>query len=566
MTRDPRTCNSILLAKFLAVVAACIPVLVRPCVAAGKRPNFIVFITDDQSPMPWPSDGYRSSPPFGYCGSDEVLTPEIDRLAAEGMVFTRAYVSSSVCSPSRYTLLTGRYAGRCEGPEFLSLHPPGTMTRVENNTELEAGRANLARLLRDAGYRTGFVGKCHLVDHAILNNRSKWPDRGLLTYGKDDDPKNSVTSEMMRANHSRWCRRLAAFGFTWAGGVYAANLRELYNEPANLHNIDWTTEAALEFLSEPSDEPFFLYYATTMPHGPEPWNKKDAKYLRGLDGDPAITGEGYRADLASPALETRLQAKELVQSEGKAPDHAWLTWLDLSIGKLRQKLEATGEWDNTVVLVLSDHGSWRHGKTTLYEGGVRVPMLMHWPEGIAPGSEFDGLVQNTDITPTFLQLAGIDLPPEAPMDGASLAPVLAGSTDPVHEHLFLELGFARGVVTPQWKYIAVRYNDASVQKIAKGATFPGFNGERTERPYLVRNAHLGFHASRHNPHYFEPDQLYDLASDPREERNLIDAAPANAAHMAGVLRDYLLRFEGRPFGEFTSPGIAQPLSAESDAQ
>lgn len=112
------------------------------------RPNILFFVTDDQSPMPWAADGYLSAPAFGYCDSPGVHTPEIDRLAANGLQLSRAYVSSSVCSPSRYASLTGRFAGRCRGSSFLRLHPPGTMTRVENNTELESDLPNLANTLR----------------------------------------------------------------------------------------------------------------------------------------------------------------------------------------------------------------------------------------------------------------------------------------------------------------------------------------------------------------------------------------------------------------------------------
>ncbi|MCH9021792.1 MAG: sulfatase-like hydrolase/transferase, partial [Planctomycetes bacterium] len=103
----------------------------------NAKPNIIIFITDDQSPFSWDYKGDVSAIAFGFNGEKRAYSPEIDRLAREGMIFTAAYVSSSVCTPSRYTTLTGRYAGRCEGTVFMRLHPEGTMTRVENNTELE---------------------------------------------------------------------------------------------------------------------------------------------------------------------------------------------------------------------------------------------------------------------------------------------------------------------------------------------------------------------------------------------------------------------------------------------
>ena len=135
--------------------------------ALPKRPNIIYIMTDDQSPFPIEKARCGEARAFGFNGDRHVHTPVIDSLARNGMVFTRAYVTSSVCSPSRYSMLTGRYAGRCSSPRFMREHPKGTLTRVENNTELEENRPNLAKLLQKAGYRTGFIGKCHIIDHHL---------------------------------------------------------------------------------------------------------------------------------------------------------------------------------------------------------------------------------------------------------------------------------------------------------------------------------------------------------------------------------------------------------------
>ena len=114
----------------------------------NKKPNIIFIMTDDHSSIvPKQNDIKNQSRPLGFNGETKVHTPIIDDLAKNGMIFTRAYVSSSVCSPSRYTALTGRYAGRSEGKVFLKQHPIGSMTRVENNVELELDRENLPRLL-----------------------------------------------------------------------------------------------------------------------------------------------------------------------------------------------------------------------------------------------------------------------------------------------------------------------------------------------------------------------------------------------------------------------------------
>ena len=271
-----------------------------------RRPNIIYIMTDDQSavvPIPEDSefdfaDGNRrgiQSHPFGFCGDPDVHTPVIDDLARNGMIFNRAYVSSSVCSPSRYTTLTGRYAGRCEGNSFLQLHPEGEMTRVENNTELEEERENLPRLLQQAGYRTGFVGKSHVIDHYLLRKQN-WEENGLMVYDQGADPKDPEVNEAMHHNHEFWANRILDFGFDYANGIYAANLLELRNDSLNVHNVEWKNEAALEFIDKYAEEPFFLYYSEMVPHGPAPWINRNGKYVYGLDANPHFTGEGYVED------------------------------------------------------------------------------------------------------------------------------------------------------------------------------------------------------------------------------------------------------------------------------
>ena len=125
----------------------------------------------------------------------------------------------------------------------MRLHPEGSMTRVENNTELEKDRSNIARLLQDQGYKTGFVGKSHVVDHHILNRPQDWKKHGLMTYDKDASVRDPEVQRAMRHNHKQWAGRIKPYGFDYANGVYAANLRELYSEEGDVHNVEWTTNA-----------------------------------------------------------------------------------------------------------------------------------------------------------------------------------------------------------------------------------------------------------------------------------------------------------------------------------
>tara|TARA_R110002050_G_scaffold172142_1_gene304403 strand:- start:44886 stop:46508 length:1623 start_codon:yes stop_codon:yes gene_type:complete len=526
----------------------------------GKdRPNIIYIMTDDQSSIvPGPDDntstqadgGGVQSHPFGFNGDKDVYTPIIDGLAKNGLIFSKAYVSSSVCSPSRYTTLTGRYAGRCQGRSFIQQFPSGKMTRVENNTELEENRENVARLLQKAGYRTGFVGKSHVIDHHILNRKDEWGSLGLMSYEQGDDPKDPDVSEAMAHNHQFWANRIKDFGFDYANGVYAANLRELHNDSLNVHHVEWKNKAALDFIEDSGDEPFFLYYSETVPHGPAPWLNKDGKYLYGLDANPHFTSAGYYQDEFKNMPE-RDRIKAEIDAAGKDPDHAWLRWFDHAVGAVIEKLKEKGKLENTLIIITSDHGNYNYGKSTLYEGGIKIPLMMYWPAGIEPGQVYEELVQNIDFAPTFLDLAGVDLKTVKELDGVSLKETLNGDDKPVHDHLYFEMGFARGVMTKDWKYIAVRYDDQNEQQIKEGIIFKGWNGHDHQLPYYIRNSHLGYHAALLNEHYFERDQLYNLTKDPKENNNLFDAHPKKTKEMKKLLEESLKSFPSRPYGEFT---------------
>jgi len=176
---------------------------------------------------------------------------------------------------------------------------------------------------------------------------------------------------------------------------------------------------------------------------------------------------------------------------------------------------------------------------------------MYWPEGIKAGSSYDELVQNIDFAPTFLELAGVELSNAGPLDGVSLKASMQGHPAPVHDHLFFEIGFARGVMTKDWKYIAVRYDEKSQQQIDEGITFTGWNGHTYTRPYYIRNTHLGYHSVLLNPNYFDADQLYDLGKDPLETKNVYPQNGPEAEKLKAALSSWLSGFPGRPYGEFT---------------
>jgi len=247
----------------------------------------------------------------------------------------------------------------------------------------------------------------------------------------------------------------------------------------------------------------------------------------------------------------RESIRKRLKEAGLPAETAYCTWLDDAIGSLLNKIKLLGLEKDTLVIFCSDHGAWRHGKTTCYDGGMRVPMVMYWPGTIKPGRRYNGLTQNIDIAPTIMELCSVKPPKNFEVDGKSLAGVIAGSNEQVHDSLFCELGYSRAVKTKECKYIAIRYPKDVQEKINRGQKFNGWEGRKLDVPYLVNNSHLGFHASSQNPNYFQPDQLYHLAKDPREEKNVIDQYPEQVKKMKRLLKKYLESFDNRPFGEFT---------------
>lgn len=473
-------------------------------------PNIIIVNLDDMT------GGHH----FGFEGRD-CLTPTLDALASGGINFTEAFAGSTVCAPSRYALLTGRYPTRNTSETYLSRFPPGRMARFDNvSTKLETDGQNLGAWLQQAGYRTGFVGKSHIMD---------WP--ALETYGQTVDPAVDLgVNGKMRHNHRVLCQLKRTLGFDFAGGIYGANLKELNNDYLNYHHQEWLTKYALQFIEENHGRRFFLYMAPTINHGPI---RNDLS--RSLRADPRYTGEGFIPDADYSFMPTRQAIIDEVTAAGKILNTARETWVDYSMAAIINKLSEHGVTDDTLLVFTADHG-WntiladtvRRGKSSLYDAGMRIPLLFHWPAGISsPGRIYDELVQNVDFAPTILELAGATAIPARPLDGVSLVPVLDGGSGPVRDEAYAEIGYARSVRTKRWKYIALRYTPEVYQQIKEGYFWKEYyTGEYTlTRPYYIQNAGLGAQTAAWYPHYFDDDQLYDLAADPQEQNNIYGSYP-----------------------------------------
>ena len=498
--------------------------------ARGERPNIIMFLIDDQNPS--------SIAAFG----GDTYTPNLDRMAEEGMKFTRAYVSSSVCTPSRYSFLTGRFAGNSYSKRYIDEVGGKENQGLPNfNVALERDNMNVGNILRKAGYTTGFVGKYHLTSELDFPEFYKGKN-GWIDIPKDASPGPETSAQFK--HNERWMRRyLQTLGFSWAMNVYPENIHSPYSS----HNPEWTTVAALDFIQDNKDGPFYLHLCSTLLHGP------DKSWRKSMD-HPLITGEGEVRSLPE-VMTPRAELLKTITKKGFDPDShvAGEAWIDDSLGAILRKLEELGIDDNTLVIFAPDHG--RDGKASVFShGGCQVPMIMRWPNGIPAGQVCDELVQNIDLAPTYFELAKAKKPDAYHLDGTSLTPLFEnGKASDWRDHLYLEMGVARAAVTKDWSYIAVRHTKeqiatiekASPQNLPKALSYIGRLG------IGVRGAD--------RPGFFDEDQLYSLENDPNEMKNL--ANDTRQAHRLREMRSFMqhdLEAIGRPFGEFIAGRNTSP--------
>ena len=346
---------------------------------AESKPNFLVIYADDL--------GYGDVSTYH---ASEVSTPNIDRLASEGMLFTGMRANCTVCSPSRAALLTGRYADRVGVPGVIRTSPDDSWGYFKPDVP------TLADELRKAGYQTAIIGKWHLGLESpnIPNERGFDHFHGFL-----GDMMDSYTTHLRHGN----------------------NYMRLNTETIDPkgHATDIFTDWACSYIRGQADsvKPFFLYLAYNAPHFPiEP---------------PAGFLERVRKRL--PGLD-----------EKRAMNVAFVEHLDDRVGQVLASIKDVGLEQNTVVVFTSDNGGalhyaqnnepWRGGKQDHYDGGLRVPFMVRWPGQIRPGtrSDYEGL--NFDVFPTFLETAGIKISPE--LDAVSLVPILNGGTIPKPRDLY----------------------------------------------------------------------------------------------------------------------------------
>lgn len=407
----------------------------------------------------------------GAYGGTKVPTPNIDRLAARGIRFTQHYSGSTVCAPARASLMTGLHTGHAP-VRGNHRHEP------EGQAPMSPDTVTIAHVLRGAGYATGGFGK--------------W---GLGYPGSVSDPLKMGFDRFYGYN----CQRMAHSyypAFLWDneqrvmlwGNV--AHRRKDY-APHLIH------DAALSFIRANRDRPFFLYYALLQPHAEMDAPEAVVARFRGRYGQETPSSEGYYRRSETP----------------KAAFAAMVSVLDQYVGEVAGELEAQGLADRTLLVFTSDNGPHAEGghdpeyfdstgplrgvKRDLYEGGIRVPMIAMWPGHIAAGIVSDHISAFWDVLPTVAELAGVPAP--AQLDGLSMLPTLLGQPGQVeHDYLYWEFPAAGGRVAlrrGEWK--AVRY---------------GLNRDPEA-----------------------PLQLYNLANDPGEVRDVAADHPALAAELGRLL-------------------------------
>ena len=474
-----------------------------------SAPNFVFFVADDMQPYMFNCLA-RSE--------DRYLTPNLDRLAGEGTLMVEQYVSAPVCTPSRFTCLTGQYASRSKSPWLTSTIRREGQSVVGWNTMLVPAQVTLPSLLQEAGYRTGIVGKSHVV---------RVPGREKVGY--DEDPRDPMVRARLLADQRLVCDALKRCGFDYAAAIYHNNPDSNGPKTLAVHNLDWITRSGLQFIEESKDGPFFLYFASTVPHAP-------GDPARSWNTDRRTTPVGI-LDEPVEILPSRHNIPKRLREAGIHVDsqRANMLWLDDALGALLDKLREHGLDKNTIVFFFNDHGQGAKG--TLYQGGIENPSIV-WRKGGFPCGLVNRVrVSNTDFAPTILELAGIPIP-EGLFDGSSFVPALEGSNEPIHESLYFEMGYTRAVIAENWKYLALRYpTRAREMTLAeRGRILEEFNAiqRKHSRKILTTDASAPFShislipgggsaeaaSTGEFPGYYDSDQLYNLELDPMEQKNL----------------------------------------------
>ncbi len=375
-----------------------------------KRPNFVFFLVDDLGRQD-----------LGCYGSTFYETPNIDRLAAQGMRFTNAYAACPVCSPTRASIMTGKYPARVRLTNWIPGARPGKLLSAEYFHYMKLEEVTLAEALKEGGYRTCFVGKWHLGKEPYYPEKQGFD---VNVGGNDTGSPPTYFYPYKRGNRS------------------IPGLEE--GRPGE-YLTDRLTDESLKLIEQSKGQPFLLYLSYYAVHIPleakkDLIEKYKAKAQRlGLGDKPHFaTDEDWPKTAAGDEKWRRTLKTRILQDH--AVYSAMMESLDESVGRVMRKLDDLGIADNTIIFFMSDNGGLataegqptcnlplRGGKGWLYEGGIREPMLVKWPGVVKPGSTRDDPVTSTDFYPTMLEMASLPPKPQQHVDGESMVPLLKGT-------------------------------------------------------------------------------------------------------------------------------------------
>ena len=488
--------------RALLLILAIVALLAAP--AAAKPRNIVLILTDDL--------GYGD---VGCYGATKVKTPNVDRLAAQGLRFTDGHCTSATCTPSRYALLTGQYPWRKAGTNVL----PGDAALI-----IEPGRPTLPSVLKDAGYTTGVVGKWHLglgvgrldwngpikpgplelgfdyafilpatgdrvpcvyvEDHAVVGLDPADPIRVSYDNKVGDDLTGRDRPDLLKMKLTHGHDATIVNGISRIGFMSGGKRARWLDEDM----ADTLTQKAVSFIERSKDKPFFLYFATHDIHVPRVPHARFA----------GMSGCGPRGDVIQE--------------------------MDWSVGQVLEALDRLKLADDTLVIFTSDNGPvlddgyadgavdqlnghapagpWKGGKYSPYEGGTRVPMIVRWPGHVAPGTTSDALVCQVDLMHSLATLCGRKLAAGAGPDSFDLLPAFLGDGKKGRDHL-VEQGGPLALRQGKWKLV----------------TRPG-----AQRP-----------AGR--------AELYDLEADPGEQNNVAARDVQKVRELSQLLQT--LRQDGR---------------------
>ena len=412
------------------------------------KPNVILIMTDDQ--------GYGD---VGVKGNDKIKTPHLDRFASEGLDFTRFYCSP-VCAPTRASLMTGRCYYRT-----------GVIHTFRGGAKMHTEEVTIAERLQNAGYATGIFGKWHLGDNYPMRPQDQGFTETLVHRAggidRAPDKPNSYFNPMLWHNG----KRVQTKGYC----------------------TDVFFNAAIRFIENNRNKPFFVYLPTNALHTP-------------LEIDPKYS-DPY---------------KVMGLNDTIAKSYGMITNIDENIGQLLARLDALNLRENTLIIFLSDNGpQWkrytaglRGRKSSVYEGGIRVPFFAQWPARFHQNRKIDRIAAHIDIHPTLLDVCGISTPVQPSLDGISLMPLMDNDKAKWQDRkLFFQSH--RGL-EPQ------RYRNCAVI---------------TQRYKMV-----GYPGTFHNDYFKIPDnpilELYDITNDPGEKNNLADRYPEILATLRKAYDDW----------------------------